>query len=135
MSARVYSRATVASVPSTETRRVTEAAQAGLIAGTVPTNGTENFSRSSGSTMVEAVLQAMTTRSGRCAAISSPISADDAGDQRGLVERAIGKRRVVGDIDKIGVRPRRGDLAIDGEPAEAGIEDQNGLRAPPWRDR
>ncbi len=41
ISLRVYSRATVASVPSTETSLVFEAAQAGLIAGTVPTNGTE----------------------------------------------------------------------------------------------
>ena len=30
-------------VPSTETRRVTDAAQAGLIAGTVPTNGKRKF--------------------------------------------------------------------------------------------
>jgi len=36
MSACVYSRVTVACVPSTETRLVREAAQAGLIAGTVP---------------------------------------------------------------------------------------------------
>ena len=54
---------------------MTEPAQAGLIAGTVPTNGTANFLRNSASTMVEAVLQAMTTRSGRCAAMSSSISA------------------------------------------------------------
>ena len=36
----VYSRLTVALVPSTDTRLVLELAQAGLIAGTVPTNGT-----------------------------------------------------------------------------------------------
>ena len=36
----VYSRFTVPLVPSTETRLVFEVAQAGLIAGTVPTNGT-----------------------------------------------------------------------------------------------
>jgi hypothetical protein len=36
----VYSRFTVPLVPSTETRLVIERAQAGLIAGTVPTNGT-----------------------------------------------------------------------------------------------
>ena len=36
----VYSRLTVPLVPSTETRLVFEEAQAGLIAGTVPTNGT-----------------------------------------------------------------------------------------------
>ena len=39
-------------------------AQAGLIAGTVPTKGTVKRARSSGSTRVEAVLQATTTRSG-----------------------------------------------------------------------
>ena len=36
----VYSRFTVPLVPSTETRLVFELAQAGLIAGTVPTKGT-----------------------------------------------------------------------------------------------
>ena len=40
ISARVYSRCTVPLVPSTETRFVLDWAQAGLIAGTVPTNGT-----------------------------------------------------------------------------------------------
>ena len=44
-----------------------DAAQAGLIAGTVPTNGTAKRARSCGSTSVEAVLQAITTRSGRWA--------------------------------------------------------------------
>jgi len=42
----------------------------GLIAGTVPTKGSENFLRSSGSTIVEAVLQAITTRSGWFASIN-----------------------------------------------------------------
>ena len=74
-SAWVYSRATVASVPSTEMRLVSESAQAGLIAGTVPTKGRAKRSRSAGSTSVEAVLQATITRSGRCAAISRSISA------------------------------------------------------------
>ena len=40
ISARVYSRCTVPLVPSTETRLVLDLAQAGLMAGTVPTNGT-----------------------------------------------------------------------------------------------
>ena len=75
MSARVYSRATVASVPSTETRLLIEPAQAGLIAGTVPTNGRVKFLRKAGNAMVEAVLQAMTIRSGWWVAMSSPISA------------------------------------------------------------
>src|SRR5438874_4617322 len=64
ISARVYSRLIVASVPSTETRLLIEAAQAGLIAGTVPTNGSATLARRLGSTMVEAVLQATTTISG-----------------------------------------------------------------------
>ena len=64
ISAWVYSRATVASVPSTETRFDCDAAQAGLIAGTVPTKGRVKRSRSAGSTSVEAVLQAITARSG-----------------------------------------------------------------------
>src|SRR5262249_19852666 len=64
ISALVYSRLTVASVPSTDTRFVFDAAQAGLIAGTVPTNGTESCARRLGRTLVEAVLQAITTRSG-----------------------------------------------------------------------
>jgi hypothetical protein len=37
----VYSRFTVACVPSTAMRLLFDCAQAGLIAGTVPTNGTE----------------------------------------------------------------------------------------------
>ena len=60
-----------------------EAAQAGLIAGTVPTKGNEKRLRKCGSTMVEAVLQAMTTRSGRCAAIKSLEQADDAFESAG----------------------------------------------------
>jgi hypothetical protein len=71
--ARVYSRCTVASVPSTDTRLVRDAAQAGLIAGTVPTNGTAKRARKLGSTMVEAVLQARTTRSGSCASTTCSI--------------------------------------------------------------
>src|SRR5262249_2700168 len=69
ISARVYSRPTVASVPRTATRLVREPAQAGLIAGTVPTNGTLKRVRKCGSTSVEAVLQAMTMRSGRWVSI------------------------------------------------------------------
>ena len=70
----VYSRLTVPLVPSTDTRLVFEAAQAGLIAGTVPTNGTLYSPRRCDMTSVEAVLQATTTRSGAWAEISSPIS-------------------------------------------------------------
>src|ERR1700731_4528029 len=127
MSARVYSCATVASVPSTETRLVTDAAQAGLIAGTVPTNGSENCLRRSGSTMVDAVLQAITTRSGRWVSISSPMSATTRDTSAGPRRAAIGKAGVVGDINEIHVRPRRRHLAINGKPAEARIEQQDGF--------
>src|SRR5216683_7951068 len=71
----VYSRATVASVPSTDTSLLLEAAHAGLIAGTVPTKGTSKRWRSSGNTSVEAVLQATTTTSGLCVVIRSPMTA------------------------------------------------------------
>jgi hypothetical protein len=95
-------------VPSTDTRLVTEAAQAGLIAGTVPTKGSEKFVRRN----------------------QFAEELDDASNQFGLGQRAIGKRRVVGDVEKIRVRPRRHDLAIDGKAAEPGIEDENCLS---WR--
>src|SRR6266403_3947627 len=68
----VYSRLTVPLVPSTETRLVFEEAQAGLIAGTVPTNGTLYELRRCDITSVDAVLQAITTRSGVLVLINSP---------------------------------------------------------------
>jgi len=70
----VYSRATVASVPSTDTSRVRDIAQAGLMAGTVPTNCSEKRRRNSSSTMVEAVLHAITTRFGSNRSVNSPIT-------------------------------------------------------------
>ena len=50
-----------------------------------------------------------------------------AGDQRFLGQGSVGEGRVIGDIDEIGARPRRGDLAMDGEPAEFRIKDQDGF--------
>src|SRR6266700_2363722 len=94
ISARVYSRLTVASVPSTDTRLVREAAQAGLIAGTVPTNGTTKRAR----------------------------------DQPVLLDRAIGKAGIVGHVHEMGIRARLGDLAINGEPAETGTEEEDAGR-------
>ena len=35
---------------------------------------------------------------------------------------------IVGSVDEAGVRPRASDLAEDGQPAEPGIEDENGRR-------
>ena len=54
----------VAAVPSTPIARVFDSAAAGLIAGTVPTIGRSSAARAASSAMVEAVLQAMTTRAG-----------------------------------------------------------------------
>ena len=60
---------------SADMAHMTTIQNAGLIAGTVPTNGTLKRVRKCGSTSVEAVLQAMTMRSGRWVSISSPMSA------------------------------------------------------------
>ena len=50
----------------------------------------------------------------------------DALDERRLAPRAIGKAGIVRDIDQLRVRPRAQDLGEDGEPPEAGIEDEDG---------
>ena len=128
ISVRVYSRLTVALVPSTDTRRVSEAAQAGLIAGTVPTKGTGNRARRCGSTSVEAVLQAMTMRSGRWCLDQLAHQGDDALDQFRLALAAVGKEGIVGDVEVARVGARLGDLAEDREAAEPGIEDEDGRR-------
>src|SRR5258708_20565096 len=73
ISALVYSRWTVPLVPSTDTRFVFERAQAGLIAGTVPTKGTWYCSRRCDITNVQAVVQATKTTSGQCAALNYAI--------------------------------------------------------------
>ena len=128
ISARVYSRFTVASVPSTDTSWLRDAAQAGLIAGTVPTNGTAE---------ARAQLRQHQRRGGVAGDHHQigPVRRDQlvhhrehALDQLGLVLPAVGKERVVGGIDEARVRPRLGDLAMDGEPAEPGIEHQDGRR-------
>ena len=121
----MYSRLTVPLVPSTDTRLVFERAQAGLMAGTVPTKGTWYRSRRCDITSVEAVLQAITTRSGACAAINSPISGTTRAMICLLAVVAVGKERIVGDIDIVRVGPRRDDLTQHREAAKAGIEHQN----------
>ena len=55
-------------------RLVVDCAQAGLIAGTVPTKGTAKRARKSASASVEAVLQATTTRSGAWSAMALPMT-------------------------------------------------------------
>jgi hypothetical protein len=75
--------------------------------------------------MVDAVLQAMTTRSGRCVAISSSNRVGDPLNQFRFGKRAVRKTRIVGNVGKIGIGPRRDDSAIDGEPAQPGIEDED----------
>ena len=51
-----------------------------------------------------------------------------AGDDLFLAMMAIGKERIVGDIDVVRVRPGADDLAQDREAAKAGIEDEDGGR-------
>ncbi len=126
MSVRVYSRATVASVPSTDTRFVTDAAQAGLIAGTVPTNGTEKLAQV-GQHDGRGGIAGNDHQIGPVRRDQFADQADDARHQRRFI--AVGKAGIVGDIDEIGVRPRRRDLTIDGEAAEAGIEHRMFSRA------
>ena len=68
--------------------------------------------------MVEAVLQANDDEIGAVRRDQLAHQRDDAGDQRTLLQRAIGKGRIVGDIDEIGLRPRRRDLTKHREAAE-----------------
>ena len=103
MSARVYSRLTVASVPSTDTRLVTELAQAGLIAGTVPTNGTANFLRNSGEHDGRSGVAGDDDEIWPLLRDEFVHQCDDARNQRRLRQRPIGERRIVGDIEKIGI--------------------------------
>ena len=107
MSARVYSRFTVASVPSTDTSLLFELEHAGLIAGTVPTNGTLNFfaqlRRAPGPRRCcrrPPRGPAGAPRSAR------PSPSTHAGDQHRLVLAAVGEERVVGGIDETRVGPR-----------------------------
>ena len=51
---------------------------------------------------------------------------DDARDQHRFRLVAVGEAGVVRDVDIGRVGPRGGHLAVDGEPADAGIEDQDG---------
>ena len=51
-----------------------------------------------------------------------------AGDDLLLAVVAVGKERVVGDIDVVRVGPGADDLAQDREAAKAGVEDENGGR-------
>ena len=45
-----------------------------------------------------------------------------AGDDRFFAVMAVGKERVIGDIDVMRIGPRADDLTQHGEAAEAGIE-------------
>ncbi len=126
ISARVYSRLTVACVPSTVTCLLTERAQAGLMAGTVPTKGTR----------VARAQMRQHQRRGGVAGDDHEVGTvrrdqvahqrDHARDQLRLAVAAVGKEGVVGHVDVASVRPRLHHLAKDGEAAEPGIEDENG---------
>ena len=43
----------------------------------------------------------------------------------GFAMRAVGKERIVGDVDDARVRPRRLDLAKNREASQAGVEHEN----------
>ena len=91
--------------------------------------GQAKRSRSAGSTSVEAVLQAITTRSGRCASISSVHQRRRrASTSSSLRDLAVGKQRVVRRIDEARIGPRACDLAEHRQPADAGVEHQNAGR-------
>jgi hypothetical protein len=91
---------------------------AGLMAGTVPTNGTVKASLSRASARVLAVLQATTTTSGR-PRDEPRHHRHDALDQQRLVPGAIGKRRDVGGIEVVRVRQQRPDRPGDRQAPEA----------------
>ena len=63
-----------------------------------------------------------------------PEHIDDARNQHGFCEVAVGEARVVRQIDKAGVRPGRLHLTEYCEATETGIEDKNGrsLRHAVW---
>ena len=54
---------------------------------------------------------------------------DDPLDQRRLAVGAVGKERVVGDVDEARIRACRRDLAMDGEAAQPGIKHKDRRRA------
>ncbi len=123
--ARVYSRLTVASVPSTDTSLDLDAPQAGLMAGTVPTKGTAKRARKCGNTRVDAVLQAITTMSGawpRSAPPSAARPARPASPRHGAHRERTHRRR----HRHIRIRPRLYHFAEHGEAAEAGVEHEDG---------
>jgi hypothetical protein len=106
-------------VPSTETRLVFDTAQAGLIAGTVPTNA--QMRHHEGGSSVAGDHDEI----GRMLLDQIADQRHHAGDDGLLAVMAVGEERVVGDIDEVRVVSRRHDLAQHGEAAEAGIEDEN----------
>ena len=100
---RVYSRATVAGVASTDTQPLRVSAAAGLTAGTVPTMGMGKFSRKVCSAMVEAVLQASTMQSGSKSRDTRLDDRKQARRKRGIALRSVGKARIVGNVENIGL--------------------------------
>ena len=102
----VYSRLTVPLVPSTETRLVFELAQAGLIAGTVPTNGTLVGAAQVGHHKRGRGVAGDHHQNGRMARDQLAGQRHHAGDDLLLAVVAVGKERVVRDIDVVRVGPR-----------------------------
>ena len=112
-------------MPSTATRFDFDCAQAGLIAGTVPTKGAGKVRAQILERQSRGGVARYHDEIGRVLRDGLADDVGDARDQRVFGEIAIGKAGIVRHIDVSRVRPHGGDLAEDGESADAGIEDQN----------
>ncbi len=72
---------------------------------------------------------------GPVAGDKAPHEGGDALGEIRLGKAPIGEAGIVGHVDVAGVRARLGDLGMDGQAAEAGIEDEDGRSARGHRDR
>ena len=103
-----------------------DCAQAGLIAGTVPTKGTAKRARNSVERQRGRGVAGDHDQVGRVLRDRLAQHGGDALDQRAFGQIAIRKAGVVGQIEIARVRPRGGNLAEHGEAAQAGVEDEDG---------
>ena len=125
ISARVYSRPTVAWVPSTVTRFVTDCAHAGLIAGTVPTNGTAKSRAQFAERKRRGGVAGDDDQIGFVFADCSTEHVDNALDQPVLIQVSIGKVGVIRQINVARVGSRGLDFAEDRQTAKAGVKDKD----------
>ena len=122
-------------MPSTPIVRLLDSTAAGLIAGTVPTIGTSSAARTGSSAIVEAVLQAITISSGSNRSASRPSRAGTRASISPAGSCAVGIDSAVGDVDDRRRRQQRPDRPEHRQPADAGIEDEQGPDASIMRAR